>query len=176
MKKSPKSFEIALSAIACAIATAFLMLGTVSPFLLMTGYLVAAFAVMVPLSMNFYRGAFLCYLAAGLIALPLGLWKIVPYAVFFGLHPIVNRLQKNFVKKKPFHILCEIGKVIWFDFSLWLSYYILTAMSGMVFPKYIEEFLFLVIFPGGTLIFAAYDVMIFYCQKSADIALRRIRR
>lgn len=176
MKKPSKSFEIALSAIAAAFAAAFLMLGTINPFLLATGYLVAAFALMVPLSKNFLWGSALAYLAAGLIALPLGLWKIVPYALFFGLHPIVNYLQRKYVKRMPFHLLCWGCKAVWFDLSMWLSYYILTKMAGMTFPGYIEQYLYLVLFLVGTLFFAAYDIMIFLCQRSADIAIRRIRR
>lgn len=176
MKKPLKSFEIALSAIACAVAAGFLMLGTLHPFLLATGYLVAAFAIMVPLAKNYYFGAVLCFIGAGLIALPMGLWKIVPYAVFFGLHPIVNRLQGNYVKKMPLKILCEAAKTIWFVLSMWLSYEVLTTMSGMVFSEYIEKYFFLILLVGGTIFFLAYDFMMYYCQRSAEIAIRRIRK
>ncbi len=176
MKKPTKSFEIALSALAAAFAAAFLMLGTLNPFLLATGYLVATFALMVPLSKDFVWGSALAFLAAGLIALPLSLWKIVPYAVFFGLHPIVNYLQRKYVKRTPLKIACFAAKAVWFDLAMWLSYYVLTAMAGMSFPDYVVRFFYYIIFLGGTLFFAAYDVMIFYCQRSADLAIRRIRR
>ncbi len=176
MKGSSKSFEIALAAIAAAVAAGFLMLGTVGPFLLAAGYLCAAFAIMIPLSKDFLRSALLCFVAAGLIALPLGLWKIVPYAVFFGLHPIVNYLQKKYVNKLPLKAVCEAVKAIWFVFSMWLSYFILTRMSGMVFPDYIEKYFYIILFVGGTLFFIAYDFMMFQCQKSANLAIRRIRR
>ena len=176
MKKPTKSFEIALSAIAAAFAAGFLMLGTLNPFLLAAGYLVATFALMVPLAKDFVWGSALAYLAAGLIALPLGLWKIVPYAVFFGLHPIVNYLQKKYVKRTPFKVLCLIAKAVWFDLAMWLSFFVLTSMAGMEFPAYIARYLYYIIFIGGTLFFIAYDIMIFFCQRSADIAVRRIRR
>ncbi len=176
MKKPSKSFEIALSAIACAFAAAFLMLGTLNPFLLATGYLVAAFALMVPLAEGFLWGASLCYLAAGLLALPVGLWKIVPYAVFFGLHPIVNYLQRKYVKKPLFKVFCMLIKAAWFDLAMWLSFFVLTTMAGMPFPETVTKYLYLVLFLGGTVFFAVYDVMIFYCQRSADLAIRRIRR
>ncbi len=176
MKKPTKSFEIALSAIAAAFAAGFLMLGTLNPFLLATGYLVATFALMVPLAKDFVWGSALAYLAAGLLALPLGLWKIVPYAVFFGLHPIVNYLQKKYVKRTPFKVLCLIAKAVWFDFAMWLSFFVLTTMAGMEFPEYITTFFYYIIFLGGTLFFVVYDIMIFFCQRSVDIAVRRIRR
>ncbi len=176
MKKPSKSFEIALSAMAAAFGAAFLMLGTLNPFLLATGYLVATFSLMVPLSKDFVWGSALAYLAAGLIALPLGLFKIVPYAVFFGLHPIVNYLQKRFVRRTPFKVLCLIGKIVWFDLAMWLSFYVLTAMSGMTFPDFVVKYFYYVLFLGGSLFFVAYDIMIFLCQRSADLAIRRIRR
>jgi len=176
MKKPSRSFEIALSAIACAFAAGFLMLGSVNPFLLATGYLVAAFALMVPLSKDFVWGAALGYLAAGFIALPVSLWKILPYFVFFGLHPIVNYVQRKHVKRDVFKALCFVGKAVWFDFSMWLSYAVLTAMAGMTFPDWIEQFFFIVIFVGGTLFFFFYDLMMFACQRSADRAIRQIRR
>lgn len=176
MKKPLKAFEIALSAIACAAAAGFLMLGSVSPFLLATGYLVAAFAMMVPLSKDFWWGSALCFLAAGLLALPLSLWKVVPYFVFFGLHPIVNRLQMRFVKKKPLIVLCEIVKAVWFDLAMWLSWIVLTRMAGMEFPGYIETYFFYILFLGGTLFFFVYDALIFACQKSVDVIVYRIRK
>lgn len=176
MKKPSKSFEIALSAIACAFAAAFLMLGTLDPFLLATGYLVATFALMVPLSKGFVWGASLCYLAAGLLALPVGFLKVVPYFVFFGLHPIANYLQRRFVKRPLLHGVLFVLKAAWFDLSLWLSFYVLNTLVGMPFPELVTEYLYWAIFLGGTLFFAAYDIMIFYCQKSADALIRRIRR
>lgn len=176
MKRRSKSFEIALSAIACAFAAAFLMLGTLHPVLLATGYLVATFALMIPLAKDFLWGSALAYLGAGLIALPLGLWKIVPYAVFFGLHPIVNYLQKRYLKRTPWKVLSLVLKTVWFDLAMWLSYFVLTRMAGMIFSETIERYLFLILFVGGSVLFVFYDVMIFYCQRSAEIAIRRIRR
>lgn len=176
MKRQSRSFEIALSATAAAVGTVFLMLGALSPFLLAAGYLVASFALMLPLTKDFLWGSALAYLAAGLLSLFVSLWKIVPYAVFFGLHPIVNYLQRKYVKKPPFKILCLIIKAIWFDFAMWLSFYVLTAMAGMVFPDYVERFFYLILFFGGTVFFIGYDYMIFTCQRSADMAVRRIRR
>lgn len=176
MKKTSKSFEIALSAIACAVATVFLIFGSFTAGLLVTGYLVATFALMVPLSKNFVWGSALCYLAAGLLAVPICLWKVVPYFVFFGLHPIVNFLQKKYVHKRVFHIVCIASKAIWFDFAMWLSFFVLSTMAGMVFPEYIEKYLYVILFAGGTLFFVVYDYLIFRCQETADAMIARIRR
>lgn len=176
MKKPSKSFEIALSAIAAAFAAGFLMLGSLHPFLLATGYLVATFSLMVPLSKDFVFGSALAYLAAGLIALAVNPWNVVPYAVFFGLHPIVNYLQKKYVKRTALKAVCLTAKAVWFDFAMWLSYFVLSKMSGLALPDVVARYFYLVLFLGGTLFFVAYDLMIFFCQRSADIAIRRIRR
>lgn len=177
MKKERPSFEIALSAIACALAAGCLMLGSVVPFMLATGYLLGSFAVMIPLSKNYVKGALLCYLAAGLIAVWLNPVNIVPYAVFFGLHPIINYLQDKFLKThKIAFYLVEIVKAAWFVLSMWLSYYLLKSVAGFVFPDFLEKYFFLILFIGGTLFFFGYDFMIFRCQKSANIIIRRLRR
>lgn len=176
MKRSSKSFEIALSAIACAVITVFLMLGCLTPGLLATGYLVASFALMVPLSKKFVWGSALCYLAAGLLALPVCLWKVVPYFVFFGLHPIVNYLQTRYVRRKVTKVILTAVKAVWFDFAMWLSFYVLSALAGMVFPEYIEQYFYYILFLGGTLFFIVYDFLMFRCQKTADQLIVRIRR
>jgi len=113
MKKKSRSFEIALSAMACAVAATFLMLGSLNPYLLATGYLIGAFALMVPLSKGFIWGSALAFVAASLLSLPLSLWKIVPFAVFFGLHPIVNYLQRKYVHKKFFIGKGKPPKAVW---------------------------------------------------------------
>lgn len=171
-----RSFEIALSAIAAAVAAAFLMLGSLSPFMLASGYLVATFSLMIPLSKDFVWGSALAYLAAALIAVWLSWERIIPYALFFGLHPIVNYLQKKYVKKTPWKCLCLLLKTAWFDGSMLLSYFVLTAVAGLTFPDWVANYLYLVLFLGGTVFFIVYDVMIFLCQRSADLLIRRIRR
>lgn len=176
MKRQSRTYEIALSAIACAVAVGFLMLGSLTQFLLATGYLVAAFAIMVPLGKNFTWGAALCALAAGLLALPVSLWRVVPYFVFFGLHPIVNYLQRRYVKRRWVHIVVELVKTVWFVLAMWLSYYVLTAMAGMVFSEWIEELFYYVLFLGGPVFFWVYDALMFVCQRSVDAAILRFRR
>lgn len=177
-KRKSRSFEIALSAMACAVAAAFLMLGSINQYLLATGYIVGMFALMVPLSKGFVWGDVLAFAAASFIALPLSLWKVIPFVVFFGLHPVVNYLQKKYVKKTPFKCLCLLLKALWFDGAMLLSYFVLTNMAGMaeVFNEWIGEYLYLVIFAGGTVFFVFYDVMVFLCQRSADRVVARIGR
>ena len=97
--KKISSYEIALSAVSCAIAAIALTVGTLYPPLLFTGYLLACFALMIPLSKNCYWGDVLAFIGAGLLALMFNGFNIfdtLPFLVFFGLHPLVNALQLKF--------------------------------------------------------------------------------
>ena len=174
MKRSSKSFEIALSAISCAVATVFLVLGSFSPFLLATGYIVGCFALMVPLSKEFIWGNVLAFIGASILSFLLGCfnyWRLLPFVVFFGLHPLANFLQTKFRWNM---IVCFIVKAAWFDCAMYLCWRFTFEMNVAV--DWINQYIYYVIFIGGTLFFAVYDRMIFLCQKSVNAAVKRIRR
>ena len=122
-RKYSKSFEIALSAISCAVAVVGLSLGILSGYLLATGYLVAVVALMVPLSKQFIRGNVLAYIGTCILAILMGalakFWDIIPFIMFFGLHPLINCLQIRF---KINRWLAYAVKAVWFDFTLWVAY------------------------------------------------------
>ncbi len=180
MKRQSKSFEIALSAIACAAATLFLTLGTLTPFLLVTGYLVGTFALMVPLAKDFVWGNVLAFVAASLLSLLLGgiayFWRLLPFIMFFGLHPLVNYVQRRFLAPRfKWHFaVCLPVKAVWFDGTAYLFWRFALAMSAPI--EWINQNILLVVLVGGTIFFVAYDYMIFLCQKSVDNAVRRIRK
>ena len=182
MKRPSKTFEIALSAIACAVAASALTLGWYVNVLLAAGYLIAVYALMVPLSKNFYWGEALAYLGALLLAFlfcGFTFVRLVPFAVFFGLHPLVNHIEKRFVKKMWLHLPIFLGKAAWFDLSMWLAWVLLVPILGLehaTWYPFVSEYFAVVLLAGGTAFFAAYDYMIFLCQRSVDFAVRRIRR
>ena len=98
MKKQSRSFEIALAAIACAVAALALTLGSYVRLLLAAGYLIAVFALMVPLSKGQVVGYALAYAGAVVLSFlftgfVLGIMQILPFVVFFGLHPVANYFQ-----------------------------------------------------------------------------------
>ncbi len=183
MKRPSKSFEIALSAIACAVAALALTLGSYVDFLLAAGYVVAVFALMVPLSKNFVWGEILAFLGAVILAFffcAFSIFRLLPFAAFFGLHPLANWAQKKFVKKKPLHILVFLGKAAWFDLAMWLAWTVVFVpvfgVENATWYPFVQKYFYLVLFVGGTLFFALYDPMIFLCQRSVDLAVARIRR
>ena len=183
MKRASQSYQIALAAISCAFATGALTLGSYVDVLLGAAYVVAVFALMVPLARDFWWGDALCYLATLLLTFlfcGFSFLYILPFAVFFGLHPLVNYLQKRFVKNRALFLLCEAVKAVWFDLAMWLSFrLVLVPVFGLdqaFWYPYVEKYFFLILFLGGTLFFAVYDAFVFYCQKCVNAVLRRLRK
>lgn len=183
MKRPSKSFEIALSAIACAVGAGALTLGSYVDVFLAAGYLLAVFAIMVPLSKNFPVGAVLCFIGSVLLAFlfcGFAIFQLLPFVAFFGLHPVINWLQQRYVRKKPIHVAIFFAKAVWFDLAMWLGWHlVLVPIFGVneaVWYPFVEKYFFLVLFLGGTIFFAVYDYLIILCQKSIDRIVRRIRR
>ncbi len=182
MKRPSKTFEIALSGIACAFAAIALTVGSYVDWFVAAGYLLAIFALMVPLSRGFYWGEALALIGAVLIAFfasGLGIFRLLPFIAFFGWHPLVNHLELRFVKKKWQYGVCFLAKAVWFDLAMWLAWAVFVPIFGLesaTWYPFVSRFFFLVLFVGGTLFFAVYDYMMFLCQRSVDAVIRRIRR
>lgn len=171
-RKYSKSFETALSAISCAFAVIGLLLGFWTGGLLTaTGYLIGVIALMVPLSKQFFVGDALAYLGTCLLAVVLGaaakFWDIVPFIMFFGLHPLVNALQVKFNVNKWLALLV---KTVWFDCTLIAAYFLIFGgvFFGTVLPEswyeFIDKNIYIFIFTVGSVIFFIYDYLIFKCQ------------
>lgn len=182
-KKYSRSFEVALSAISCAVAVIFLMLGFWSDVLLASGYLFGMVALMVPLSKQFYRGGALAYAGTVILALVMGaaakFWDLVPFIMFFGLHPLVNALQVRF---KINRWIALAVKAVWFDFTLWVAYILIFggvlggAQADNSFYEFVNKYIYLFIFLGGTLIFFPYDYIIFKVQITVNKLVYRIKK
>ena len=181
--KYSRSFEIALSAISCAVAVVLLIVGLFSGYLLASGYLFAMIALMVPLSKQFYWGGALAYLGTVILAIVLGavaqFWKVVPFIMFFGLHPLVNSLQLKFNINKW---LALAVKTVWFDFTLWVAYILVFggviggASADNSFYKFLNDYVYWFIFVGGTLVFFPYDYLVFKTQITVNKLVYRIRK
>ena len=184
MKRQSRSFETALSAIACAVAVISLTLGAYVDYLLAAGIVVAVFALMVPLSKEFIWGYALAFAAAVILSFlftgfVVGVMRLLPFAAFFGWHPLLNFLQKKYVKRWWLHAAAFAVKTVWFDLSMWLAWVVLTPIFGlenMSWYPFVSENFYLILFAGGPVFFALYDVAIFFCQRSMDRMVERIRR
>lgn len=188
--KNSKSFEIALSGIACAITVIFLSLGIFSGWLLATGYFIGILALMLPLSKRFYLGGFLAYLGACILTVIMGaaakFWDMVPFAMFFGLHPLVNCIQTGLFKKIKSKILrwlpWFIVKALWFDATLIVGYYLVYdgVLGGSLFPQQVydvvNQYIVLFAFTLGTAVFAVYDFLVFRCQSVVNYFIGKVKR
>ncbi len=181
--KYSRSFEIALSAISCAVAVVLLLVGFWSNILLASGYLFAMVALMVPLSKQFYRGGALAYLGTVILAIVMGaaarFWDLAPFIMFFGLHPLVNSLQLKFNINKWIALAV---KTVWFDFTLWVAYILVFggvlggADADNAFFEFVNRYIYWFIFVGGTLIFFPYDYLVFKMQITVNKLVYRIRK
>jgi hypothetical protein len=182
MKK--KSFEIALSAVAAATATIFLVLGSYVPTLAASGWILGCFAIMLPLSKKFYLGGLLAYVAASLLALFIGsgnlsqFWKLFPFIAFFGIHPLVNALQFKLNINK---YAALVFKTMWFDVCVYAFYLLFMSATGgnlssYAILGYIQNNIIKFILIGCSLFFIFYDFAIINCQKVMDRLIARIRK
>ncbi|HIU80538.1 MAG TPA: hypothetical protein IAC67_06440 [Candidatus Coproplasma excrementipullorum] len=180
-KRNSKSFEIALSAISCALAVIFLLVGTLSHVLLATGYIMAQISLMIPLSKGFYGGDALAYIGTCILTILLGaigqVWVLVPFIMFFGQHPLLNALQLRFNINKW---LAYIIKAVWFDFSLWVMYILVFGSSignpDVEIYRVINDYILLFIFIGGTIVFLLYDYVMFKVQMVVNAFIYRIKK
>lgn len=179
-KKNSPTFEIALSGISCAVAAGALALGLLSGYLVATGYLVGIVALMIPLSKQFFKGGFLAYVGTCILAVVLGaavkFWDLVPFAMFFGLHPLLNALQIRFKINKW---LALAIKTVWFDCTLIAGYFLIYVVGGISLPAEIEAIingwrLYVIIFTLGSAIFFVYDYLMFKIQIAVNTLVFRI--
>ena len=180
--KYSRSFEIALSAISCAVAVVLLLVGLWSNILLASGYLFAMLALMVPLSKQFYLGDVLAYIGTVILALILGavqqFWDLVPFIMFFGLHPLANSLQLKFNINRW---IAFAVKAVWFDLTVLVAYLlifggVLGGAEGSAFYEFVNRYIYLIVFVGGTAFFYPYDYLMFKMQITVDKLVYRIKK
>ena len=183
--KYSKSFEIALSAISCAVASGVLSLGLISTgsYLLGLWYLIAILALMVPLSKQFFIGGFLAYVGTCILAFILGaaimFWDLIPFIMFFGLHPLVNSLQIRF---KINRWLALVIKAVWFIGTLFAGYFMIVygfigadILQSQLFEM-VQNYIYILIPVAGALFFFVYDYLIFRCQIMINLLIYRVRK
>lgn len=173
MKKIP-AYEIALSALACALATTLMTVGVYSSIFLFTGYLFACVALMLPLAKKSYVGYFLAYVATCLFSLifcSAFFFDVLPFIMFFGLHPLVNELQLK--TKINTWVACLI-KAAWFDCTMYVIWRFVFDMTTTI--TFVDQFIIPIIFIGGTLFFIAYDYVMFKSRILVNRLVERITR
>lgn len=171
-----KSKTIALCAVSTAFALVFLTIGAYVPDLDLSCIFMASLCMMLPLTKQSVKGAFLTYLATVLLSFLLTgvrLQVIIPFAMFFGIHPIINDIVFTKTKKKYTKILLFFVKALWFIGTLYVTYYFTQMFVGIneKIAKYIE----IIIPTVGFLFFIAYDFIMIRFQITANILIQRLK-
>lgn len=172
--KKISSYEIALSALSCAVATILLTVGVYSELLLFTGYLFACIALMLPLAKQSFRGFALSYIATCILAFIFNasrFWDLLPFIMFFGLHPLVNELQ---LKTKLNHWVACFLKALWFDGTMYVVWRFVFSMATTI--AFVDKFIIPIILIGGTLFFVAYDYLMYKWRAVVNVMVNRISK
>ena len=180
------SFEIALSGISCGIAVLFLALGILSGWLLATGYFIGVLAMMLPLSKDFFKGGFGAYVGTCILTVIMGaaakFWDLVPFIMFFGVHPLVSALIKKKTSKEWVKWLALAVKAVWFDCTLIAAYFLIFngLIGGSMLPQSVydtlNKYIYLFIFTVGTLVGVVYDFLISRYQLAVNAVVARIKK
>lgn len=170
--KRLSSHEIALSALACAIATVLLTVGVYSEILLFTGYLFGCIALMMPLAKKSYIGYALAYVGTCVLSLIFNVarfWDLLPFILFFGLHPLVNELQLR--TKINRWLACGI-KALWFDGAMFIIWKFVFGMTTSI--AFVDKYIWLILLVGGTAFFVAYDYVMYKWRAIVNRLVARI--
>ncbi len=171
--KRLSAYEIALSALACAIATLFLTVGISTEILLFTGYLLGSVALMLPLAKKRYVGYVLAYIATCLLSFFLSgrLLDLLPFVLFFGLHPLANELQ---LKWKINRWLACAVKALWFDGVMYFIWKVIFA-SQTTLP-FVDTYIIPILLIFGSAFFIFYDYTLFRCRTLVNTLVKRISK
>lgn len=175
-KNNSKSFELALSAIACAIATVFLSLGILNNYLLTFGYLAACVALCLPLTKRFWAGDILAYVATGLLTSLIGVgvaffWKLLPFIMFFGLYPVATYAQYRF---KINVWIARVIKAVWLAGTLVVTWIFVFDMTEG--PAFLNGYMLPVVIVFGVLISGFFDYAMIKIQSIMTNLIAKIKR
>ncbi len=170
--KKITAYEIALSALSTALATLFMTVGVYSGFFLFTAYIAASIALMLPLCEGSWRGYLFAYIATSLLSLLFAsfyFWDILPFVMFFGLHPLMNELQ---IKWKIPRLIACLVKAVWFDCTVYFTWKVVFTLTTNI--AFIDKYIFWIILVVGTAVFIAYDYFMFKWRIWASNLVERI--
>ena len=172
--KKITAYEIALASLACALATLLLTIGMYSEILLFTGYLFSCIALMLPLAKKSYAGYVLAYVATCILSLIFNaarFWELLPFIMFFGLHPLVNELQLKIRVNR--WVACAV-KALWFDGTMYLIWRFVFAMTTTI--PFVDKYIIPMILVAGTAFFVCYDYLMYKWRFAVNTLVQRITR
>jgi hypothetical protein len=159
---------------ACAVATVGLTIGVYSEILLFTAYLVGSIAFMLPLAKQSYIGYLLAYVATCLLSLLFNAARfldLLPFIMFFGLHPLVNELQLKIKINR--WVACAI-KALWFDGTMYLVWKLVFAMTTNF--TFVDQYIIPILLIGGSAFFVFYDYTTYRCRFAVAQLVHRLNK
>lgn len=164
---------IALSSLCTAMASVLLSVGAYFPTLSYSCIFLASVVILLPLAKDTYKGAILTVIASAILSLLIASFSFetaLPFILFFGFHPIVN---KFFKQKRINKLLAFLIKDVWFVGTM-LICYLLTDMF-LTDNETLKKYMIYIIIFGGSLIFIVYDYMMFYFQRAMLVIAKRLK-
>ena len=166
---------MALAGVSTAIATLFLAVGNFTSILLFIGYMVASIALSLPLAKKSYIGYAMAYVATLLLTvLIIGtagyFLDLLPFMLFFGLHPLLNELQERLQVKKW---LAFLVKCVWFDGAMLLFWWLIVQTTGVT---WLDAYALPIILIGGSTLFFFYDRTFFRLRFVVYALVKRISK
>lgn len=168
-----KSRIIAISAISAGLITIALTIGSYVPIGSLFALVVTSLFVILPLYNNSYKGAFLCYLAGGILSFlcsGLNYLSIVypTYILYFGIYPIVMIKLKESNKSKA--IISVVG-FIWTVLFTYLTFFYYTmVLGGTVVVRYeiIQENIMIFLGIASVIFFGIFTAYVFFIKNFLD--------
>lgn len=163
--------RVALAGVASALGTTFLVMSVYVPILDMSCMILASLCMLLPIIKNDYVGAGLCYLSTALLAFLLtgNIFGILPFAIFFGIHPIIVSLLIKLRVPIP---IALIVKLIFANIAIFLAWKFLGLAinwKDIPIPYYVLAI-------GGSVVFLIYDWFIIRMKEFLNYYLSRIDR
>ena len=137
----------------------------------------AEIAMMIPLSKNYLTGGFLACLASSLIALLLtggDFILIMPFIVFFGLHPLANKLSEKYNINKA---LSFIVKMLWFIGAVFLIFFFaeLFIADKNKLTMLVNKYYYILLPLIGAAFFVIYEWFIRRAQRIVGYYIDKLR-
>ena len=172
--KKISAHEIALAALSCALSTILLTVGVYSELLLFTGYLFGSIALMLPLAKKSYRGYALSYVSTCILSCIFGAGRfldLLPFVMFFGLHPLINELQ---LKTKINRWVACFVKALWFDGSMYVIWRFVFTVTTEI--SFVDTYFVPLLLVFGTAFFIFLDYAMYKWRAFVNLLVARITK
>ncbi len=93
---------------------------------------------------------------------------LLPFILFFGLHPLLNDLQEKLKVKKW---LAFLVKCVWFDGAMLLFWWLVVQTTGV---NWLDAYALPIVLVGSTLYFVMYDYAFYRLNKQVFALVARI--